>query len=306
VRHDGGGRRAPESPGILILRMLVTGADGFTGLHFAQQARAAGHEVLALTANLTDAAAVKSQVGQMAPEAVVHLAAISFVGHSHASAFYDVNVIGTLNLLDALQGLPQTPRQILLASSANVYGNCDQSPIAETQTPAPVNHYAMSKLSMEFLAKNYLNTLPLFFVRPFNYTGPGQAASFVIPKLVAHFQRRATTVELGNLHVQREYNDVQMVCSVYLRLLEGAKRGETYNICSGQTHTLGHVIDLLTELTGHHMQTQVNPDFVRANEVHRLCGSPDKLIQTVGTLPVVALRDTLQSMLKAGPGPLVQ
>ena len=284
------------------MRILVTGADGFTGLHFVRQARAAGHEVVELTANLTDPAAVKSQVAEAAPEAVVHLAAISFVGHSQASAFYDVNVIGTLNLLDALQGLAQAPRQILLASSANVYGNCDQSPIAETQTPAPVNHYAMSKLSMEFLAKTYVDKLPLFFVRPFNYTGPGQAASFVIPKLVAHFQRRAVTVELGNLHVEREYNDVRMVCDVYLKLLERAQRGETYNICSGQTHTLGHVIDVLTELTGHHIQVRVNPDFVRANEIHRLCGSPAKLIQTLGDLPAVTLRDTLQSMLVAEQG----
>ncbi len=288
------------------MRILVTGADGFTGLHFVQQARAAGHDIVELTANLTDRAAIKSQVELAAPQAVVHLAAISFVGHDKPSAFYDVNVIGTLNLLDALQDLAQPPSRILLASSANVYGNCDQSPIAETQTPAPVNHYAMSKLAMEYLAKTYADKLPLFFVRPFNYTGPGQAASFVIPKLVAHFQRRAATVELGNLHVEREYNDVRMVCEVYLKLLERAQRGETYNICTGQTHTLGHVIDLLTELTGHHIEVLVDPSFVRANEIHRLCGSTDKLIQTLGALPSVALSDTLHWMLASEQGLRVQ
>lgn len=288
------------------MRILVTGADGFTGLHFVQQARAAGHDIVELTANLTDRAAIKSQVELAAPQAVVHLAGISFVGHDKPSAFYDVNVIGTLNLLDALQDLAQPPSRILLASSANVYGNCDQSPIAETQTPAPVNHYAMSKLAMEYLAKTYADKLPLFFVRPFNYTGPGQAASFVIPKLVAHFQRRAATVELGNLHVEREYNDVRMVCEVYLKLLERAQRGETYNICTGQTHTLGHVIDLLTELTGHHIEVLVDPSFVRANEIHRLCGSTDKLIQTLGALPSVALSDTLHWMLASEQGLRVQ
>ncbi|MDO8457026.1 MAG: GDP-mannose 4,6-dehydratase [Burkholderiaceae bacterium] len=288
------------------MRILVTGADGFTGLHFVQQARAAGHDIVELTANLTDRAAIKSQVELAAPQAVVHLAGISFVGHDKPSAFYDVNVIGTLYLLDALQDLAEPPSRILLASSANVYGNCDQSPIAETQTPAPVNHYAMSKLAMEYLAKTYADRLPLFFVRPFNYTGPGQAASFVIPKLVAHFQRRAATVELGNLHVEREYNDVRMVCEVYLKLLERVHTGETYNICTGQTHTLGHVIDLLTELTGHHIEVLVDPSFVRANEIHRLCGSPDKLIQTLGALPSVALRDTLHWMLASEQGLRVQ
>lgn len=288
------------------MRLLVTGADGFTGRHFVKRARVAGHDIVELSANLTDRAAIKAQVELAAPQAVVHLAAISFVGHDNASAFYDVNVIGTLNLLDALQDLVKPPSCVLLASSANVYGNCEQSPIAETQAPAPVNHYAMSKLAMEYLAKTYADRLPLFFVRPFNYTGPGQAASFVIPKLVAHFQRRAATVELGNLHVEREYNDVRMVCEVYLKLLERAHRGETYNICTGQTHTLGDVIDLLTELTGHRIQVQVNPDFVRANEIHRLCGNPDKLIQTLGALPAVALSDTLQSMLATEQGPRVQ
>jgi nucleoside-diphosphate-sugar epimerase len=281
------------------LRILVTGADGFTGLHFVPQARAAGHEIVELTANLTDPAAIKSQVAEAAPEAVVHLAAISFVGHSQASAFYDVNLIGTLNLLDALQGLAKAPSQILLASSANVYGNCDRSPIVETQTPAPVNHYAMSKLAMEFLAKTYAHKLPVFFVRPFNYTGPGQADSFLIPKLVAHFHRRDASIELGNLHVEREYNDVRMVCDAYLQLLGRAQSGETYNICTGKTHTLDQVINMLTELTGHHIQVSVNPNFVRANEVHRLCGSSDKLTRTLAGLHRYALPDTLQWMLDA-------
>lgn len=288
---------------MLVLRILVTGADGFTGLHFVRRAREVGHEIIELSADLTDRAAIKSQVELAAPQAVVHLAAISFVGHDKPSAFYDVNVIGTLNLLDALQDLAEPPGRVLLASSANVYGNCDQSPIAETQVPAPVNHYAMSKLAMEYLAKTYADKLPLFFVRPFNYTGPGQAASFVIPKLVAHFQRRAATVEVGNLHVEREYNDVRMVCEVYLKLLERAKVGETYNICTGQTHTLGHVIDLLTELTGHRIQVQVNPNFVRANEIHRLCGSPEKLIRALGALPPAELRETLHWMLATEPEP---
>ena len=283
------------------MRILVTGADGFTGLYFVALARADGHEVIEFTANLTDPEAVKAQVAEAAPDAVVHLAAISFVGHSQASAFYDVNVIGTLNLLDALKELKHPPTKVLLASSANVYGNCEESPIAESQTPAPTNHYAMSKLAMEYLAKNYQAQLPLFFVRPFNYTGAGQSPSFVVPKIVAHFKEKATTIELGNLHVEREYNDVRMVCDIYLRLLTSAETGETYNICTGQTYTLQQIIATLTELTGHTIQVKVNPAFVRAHEVHRLCGNPTKLINTIGSLPSYAFRDTLNAMLMAAP-----
>lgn len=282
------------------LKILLTGIDGFTGRHFATLAQAAGHDVLPLQANLTDRATVLAEVLAAAPEAVVHLAAISFVGHADASAFYDVNVIGTLNLLDALAALARPPRRVLLASSANVYGNCDASPITERQPAAPVNHYAMSKLAMEHMAWTYLDRLPIVITRPFNYTGPVQAPQFLIPKLVSHFAQRASAIELGNLHVEREFNDVRMVCDAYLALLAHGVAGEVYNVCSGRPYTLQHVIDLLIGITGHTIAVQVNPTFVRANEVHRLCGSPHKLRECVGDLQGYDLDATLQWMLDAG------
>lgn len=285
------------------MKLLVTGVHGFTGRYFVKAAHDFGHEVIALEADLKDCDAVRQQVAQATPDAVVHLGAISFVGHDDASAFYNVNVIGTLNLLDALATLAQPPRSILLASSANVYGNCEQSPITEEQQPAPVNHYAMSKLAMEYMARTYLDRLPLFFVRPFNYTGPGQAVSFIIPKLVAHFARRAETVELGNLDVEREFNDVRFVCEAYLQLLEKSEPGEVYNICSGKPVTLKSVLDLLSQITSHHLHVKVNPAFVRNNEIHRLCGSPAKLIGVVGDIPLPTLQDTLRWMLGATGAP---
>jgi GDP-6-deoxy-D-talose 4-dehydrogenase len=281
-----------------MLRMLVTGADGFTGVHFVRQAREAGYDIFALNADLTDPQAVQAQVASVAPDMVVHLAAISFVGHDKPSAFYDVNVIGTLNLLDALLKLPKIPKRVLLASSANVYGNCVMSPISETQTPAPLNHYAASKLAMEHLAMTYADRLPLFFVRPFNYTGLGQVESFVVPKIVSHFKRRATTIELGNLTVEREYNDVRMVTDAYLKLLSQAAVGEIYNICSGKTYTLHQVIDALADMTGHQMDVVVNPAFIRANELHRLCGDASKLHETIGAHASIVLQNTLRWMLE--------
>ena len=280
------------------MRILVTGADGFTGQHFIVSAKAAGHEVIALQADLKDAESLKSEVALIAPEAVVHLAAISSVDHNVVSAFYDVNVVGTLNLLDALAALALPPRSILLAGSANVYGNSLRSPITEDQPPTPVNHYAMSKLAMEHMARTYLDRLPLFFVRPFNYTGPGQAESFVIPKLVAHFAKRASIVELGNLDVEREFNDVRFVSEIYLQLLTKATKGDVINVCSGNPVTLQFVLDLLSELTGHQLQVKVNPAFVRNNEIHRLCGSPAKLVSVVGGICLPPLKDTLCWMLE--------
>lgn len=284
------------------MKILLTGAAGFTGRHFAACAAQAGHEVVALTADLTDKAALQAQVRQVRPDAVVHLAAISFVGNADETAFYAVNVVGSVNLLSALTALSPVPT-VLLASSANIYGNCDASPIAEDQPPAPVNHYAASKLAMEHMARTFADRLPLIITRPFNYTGEGQAAQFLIPKLVDHFARKASTIELGNLHVEREFNDVRMVCQAYLALIAHGQAGQTYNICTGQAYTLQQVIDTLTQLTGHSLDVRVNPAFVRVNEVHRLSGQPDKFCQVLRQAGISpswpTLAETLQRMLDA-------
>jgi GDP-6-deoxy-D-talose 4-dehydrogenase len=285
------------------LKILLTGADGFTGRVFAGMATTAGHRVVGLQANLTDALALREEVLREAPDSVLHLAAISFVGHADENAFYAVNVVGTTNLLAALAALPERPKKVVLASSANVYGNCIASPIAETEPAAPVNHYAMSKLAMEHMARNYADRLPIVIARPFNYTGPGQSIDFVIPKLVDHFAHRAPSIALGNLDVEREFNDVELVCSAYLTLINYGEPSETYNICSGQPHTLKHVIDTLSRIADHQLRVEINPAFMRANEVRRLCGNPAKLQKLVeahgDALSSPSLEKTLKRMLLA-------
>jgi nucleoside-diphosphate-sugar epimerase len=280
------------------LKILLTGADGFTGVHFASAAGAAGHTVAASSTDLRDKAALLAQVSGVRPDAVVHLAGIAHVEHENPREIYDVNLFGTLNLLDAIEAAGLTPR-VLLASSANVYGNSLHSPLAETEMPAPVNHYAMSKLSMEFMARPYATRLPLFFTRPFNYVGPGQSESFIVPKLVAHFARKAAFVNLGNLDVEREFNDVRFVSAAYLGLLANAEPGATYNICTGTTYRLTDLLALLEDITGHRLDVRVDPAFVRANEIQRLCGDPSKLRLAVGDLPALSLRATLEWMIKA-------
>jgi nucleoside-diphosphate-sugar epimerase len=276
---------------------LISGAQGFTGRHLMKLAKARGHFVHALQADVLEPEALQREVARIQPEWVVHLAAISYVGHADADAFYRVNVLGTLNLLDALTMLSTKPQRVLLASSANVYGNCTESPIVEDQRPAPVNHYAASKLAMEHLSLTRLSDLPLFFTRPFNYTGKDQALNFVIPKLMHHFAMRKPVIELGNMAVEREFNDVRFVCDSYLRLLEWGTPGDTYNVCTGRTYTLKMVMSMLSDLTGHVLQVQINPSFVRPNEIHRLCGDDRKLKQCIGKSLNIDLLDTLTWML---------
>ena len=291
-------------------RVLVTGARGFTGRHLCTELRAAGHEVIGLVesppaapdevcANLLDVAAVERAVAEAEPDRVVHLAAISFVAHDDIEALYRTNLLGSLALMQALAARAQSIRTVILASSANVYGNTASEAIEETLLPAPVSHYGASKLAMEHMAAAYRDRLPVVIVRPFNYTGPGQSEQFVVPKLVAHFRRRAEAIELGDVDVVREFMDVRAVCAVYRQLLDCPSAvGETINICSGHGMPLRDVIALLETQTGHRMEIRVNPRFIRAGEVRRLVGSPRKLAALIGPVAHAPLVATLRAMLE--------
>lgn len=282
------------------MRLLLTGGRGFTGRYVDLAARRAGHAVIHLSSDLTDAVATKEEVLSTAPTHVLHLAGISAVTHADELALYRVNLFGTLNLLKSVAGLPALPERVILASSANVYGNSPSSPIRESAPAAPVNHYAMSKLAMEMMSSaTFGDRLPLIFTRPFNYTGVGHDQRFVIPKLVHHFATGEARVELGNLDVEREFNDVRSVAEAYMRLLDHGVPGETYNICSGRPVSLKSVISALARLSGNDIEVQVNPAFVRPNEVHRLTGSPEKLHDCIGDLAHRDLDDTLKWMLEA-------
>ncbi|MDN7671618.1 GDP-mannose 4,6-dehydratase [Burkholderia oklahomensis] len=295
-----------------MAKVLITGIGGFTGRYLARRLTECGHDVCGLVhragvdlewrahvADLLDRGQVAEVVERERPDAVVHLAAIAFVAHDDASAIYQTNVVGTRNLLDALASSSHTPRSVLLASSANVYGNADREWIDESVPPAPANDYAVSKLSMEFVAKLWRERLPIVVVRPFNYTGVGQAVNFLLPKIVSHFRSRASVLELGNLDVIRDFSDVRTVVAAYEKLLDGAFAGETFNVCSGVGYSLQDVLAMAEELAGYRPEIRVNPNFVRANEVRKLIGNGTKLRDAIGELPAIPLRDTLKWMLES-------
>lgn len=298
-------------------KILVTGADGFTGRYLAAELQRAGYEVHGLVhnpvasgkvagvsalhvADLSDAAGLAAVVNEVQPDKVVHLAAIAFVAHGDIEAIYRTNLVGTRHLLEALAQSKAPLDAVLLASSANVYGNSVGGVLDENTPPAPANDYAVSKLAMEYVARLYADRLPLITVRPFNYTGVGQAEGFLIPKIVNHVRRRAPLIELGNLDVARDFSDVRNVVQLYRRLLEApAAVGQTFNVCSGQAWSLNDVLTMVREISGHDFEVRVNPAFVRQNEVKTLVGSRAKLDAVVGNVPEIALRDTLRWMLEA-------
>lgn len=280
------------------MKVLVTGINGFTGRYVKKELEEHGHTVIGLRADITNLEAVDKEIEEIQPEAVVHLAGIAYVAHNLANPIYEVNLIGTRNFLQALAKYCPKIQSILLASSANVYGNSSQGNLTESTLAAPTNDYAVSKYSMELMAHLWMDQLPLFIARPFNYTGVGQNQRFLIPKIIAHFQQKKPTIELGNIEVWREFGDVRNVANSYRKLLELSPRGKTINICTGKTYSLLEVLSICEKITGHQIKIEVNPQMIRANEVSVLKGDSTYLQSLIGDLHSYHIEDTLRWMMQ--------
>lgn len=293
-------------------RILVTGSNGFTGRYVYDALREVGHDVVGLVhgepgpaehrCDLTDGQAVDDLVAKLRPDGVIHLAAQAFVGHQDQREFYDINLFGTLNLLDAIEAHCDPHTRVIIASSANVYGAVANEHISEAVPPGPINHYAMSKLAMEYMVRARWERLPILVTRPFNYTGPGQHERFLIPKIVGHFRRNAACIELGNLDVARDFSDVRDIAAAYVALLQSDARSEVVNLCSGTVYGLGQVVAMMNALAGYEIEVKVNPDFVRADEIKRLGGDNSRYRQITGMGPAHSFADTLQNMYEAPAG----
>lgn len=298
-----------------MTRILITGVSGFTGRYLSSALARQGEEVIGIShtqptkavegivqshvCDLTDAAALKQLIVDIRPEKVVHLAAIAFVGHGMTEDIYRTNIMGSRNLLEAVSGVEGVDA-VLLASSANIYGNRISGPIAEDADPNPANDYAVSKISMEYVARLYRERLPITIARPFNYTGAGQSIDFIIPKIIDHVKRQEPYIELGNLNVARDFSDVRDIVQAYIALLNTpSSLGNVFNICSGKAYSLQDVISIIKDLSGHDFSIRVNPAFVRKNEVEMLWGDRSKLEAMTGLHPTHDMNDTLAWMLNS-------
>lgn len=232
------------------------------------------------------------------PNYIIHLGGVSFANHDDALLYYRVNVVGTDNLLRACFDQCPDIRKIILASSAAIYGDPKLDNILESQPPCPLNHYGISKLSMEYLALTYSNKLPILITRPFNYTGPGQDSKFLIPKIVAHFRREDPVIELGNTAIIREFSDVRDIVENYVALLRRKETGFV-NMCSGNSNSFADIISILRDISGHVITVKINPKFVRDNDLKRLVGDATKLRRLTNYTPKYSLKKTLTDMLNA-------
>lgn len=295
-------------------RVLVTGAAGFTGKYLGPRLSEDGHEVYGLSSavpdptldgyakvyecDVADSRRLEQILNEGHFDKIIHLAAIANVAHGDPAQFYTVNMLGTRTLLDLLRRANTQPSAVLLASSANIYGNATQGAIDESAPPAPVNDYAISKYGMELIASLFSQQLPLIIARPFNYTGRGQSPDFVIPKIIEHVRQRARWIELGALNVARDFSDVRTVVDAYARLISTeAAIGQTINVCSGNAIELSELLEKIRAIANFLPEVRINPRFLREGEVQILLGSKQKLEALIGPLRGIPLAETLRWML---------
>ena len=279
------------------MKILVTGSQGFIGRYVTEELIKNNHEVLDLEANLLDKKALDIEMQSKEIDAVIHLAAIAFVQHSDVNAIYENNIIGTRNLLDTLASYVPKVKHVLIASSANVYGNAKVEKITEDTPLNPANDYAISKVAVEHIAHLWMDRLPITITRPFNYTGVGQSEDFVIPKIVRHFKDKKDIIELGNIEVWREFNDVRSLASIYQKLIELKPLYGAINLCSGVTYSLKEIIEMVSLASNHKINIKVNKDLIRKSEVKKLAGDPNRINSIISGIEFINLKDTLSWML---------
>lgn len=291
-------------------RVLITGATGFTGRLLVGRLRQNGREVMAFSngaddegvrnVDLRDFHSLTQAVSQIRPSAVVHLAGIAATDHSDIGEIYSANVVGTANLFGALAAVNIEPQIVVVASSAQVYAAPkDDAPLTEDSPLAPQSHYAVSKRTAEDIARIYSSRFPVIVTRPFNYTGPGQSPSFLVPKIVQHYAEGKSEIRLGNLDLFRDFSDVGRVVEAYYRLVSEPIDPDTINICSGHSVHLTDIPKILEEISGRTIEVITDPSLVRGNEPHVIAGSPSRLETLVGPLPNPEFRETLLHMYEA-------
>ncbi len=290
------------------MRVLVTGSSGFVGSWMTRHLADVGDEILTLddSLDITDGKALVAAVAAAAPDAVCHLAAQASVGASWSDAggTFAVNALGVVHLIEAAAACARVPR-ILLVSSAEVYGTVSPTelPLGEDRLFAPSSPYAASKAAAELVGlQAWLGRgIEVIRARPFNHTGPGQRADFVVPSLarqVVEARRRSLpALAAGNNDVRRDITDVRDIVRAYRLLLERGAPGAVYNVCRGESFAISEIAERLLRIEGLDVPIRVDPARVRPVDLPDLRGRRDRLSAATGWVPEIPLDQTLADVL---------
>ena len=277
--------------------VVVTGPAGFVGGHLRAEL---GEAFVPYEGDVLDAEALRTAV--RGAEAVVHLAAESSVAASWEDAFrsWRVNVDGTVNVLSAVRS--QSPEaRVVFSSTCEVYGNATRIPTPEDERVSPVSPYAASKAAAELACG--VSGLDVVVARATNHEGPGRDDRFAIgswTRQIAGLEAEGGgTLRVGDLSAERDILDVRDVCRAYRLLLHRSVPAGTYNIASGRTVTMGHVVEQLVSLARVPVQVERDESRVRPADVPRLSGDPARLRAATGWSPEIPLERTLADTLEA-------
>ncbi|NDJ61490.1 MAG: NAD-dependent epimerase/dehydratase family protein, partial [Chloroflexi bacterium] len=277
------------------MRILITGVKGFVGRHLLRHLQETtpdadvhgtvfgGQDLDAEVhtethvhyhpVDLRDDAALHRVIAAVQPEQIYHLAAQARVGHSYNIPWQTLenNIRGQLNLLTACVALKIAPR-ILIVSSGEIYGTNQRAdhPTPEDTPFCPLSPYSVSKVTQDMLGLQYhrSHSLPLLRARPFNHLGPGQSLGFVVPDFATQIAQieagqQPPLIQVGDLSAERDFTDVRDIARAYYLIMERGAPGDVYNVCSGQAHSIAHVLDRLLALTDINIQIMPDPARMR-------------------------------------------
>jgi GDP-4-dehydro-6-deoxy-D-mannose reductase len=292
-------------------RILVTGAAGFVGGHLLPVLASAFPDAIITPSNfdIRDPAAMRAALRADPPDACVHLAAIAAIpaAQQDPDAAWQVNLHGTLGLARAL--LAEAPQCTLLhVSTADAYGRSFRSgaPATEATALAPMNIYGATKAAADLaLGAMIGDGLQVIRVRPFNHTGPGQSAAFVVAAFARQVARIAAglqppVLQVGALDSWRDFLDVRDVCAAYALCL--ARRadipnGAILNIASGTARRVGDILTALLSIGAVDATIATDSARLRPSEIPTAIGDAAAAHRLLGWAPQIAWETTLADTL---------
>jgi GDP-4-dehydro-6-deoxy-D-mannose reductase len=304
------------------MRALITGIGGFVGRHLRLYLEQQGDSVCGLgrpadslntalagvfAVDLTDRAAVERIVRETQPEAVYHLAAQSSPAESLSDPWATIgnNLLSQINLFEALLAANLRPR-VLVVGSSDEYGRVDPDDVPTNESVAlrPLTPYAVSKVGQDMMGFQYFaqHGLPVIRVRPFNHTGPGHDARFVIPSLARQLaqieaEEREPVLRVGNLNVERDFTDARDMVRAYRLALVAGVPGAVYNLGRGHSVRIGDMVDELIALCRVAVQARVDPALLRPTDIPRQEADTRKFTTLTGWQPLIPWHTTLADTL---------